>query len=113
VYITGKNNGLLSGGTSYTIASATADLTGASEGYGAQNSSISQTSGGPFTALAPYNGSANNVGIVNTTTRGLYTSAAPITGGTATLVLKAKSSPMARVGTDYTDLLTLTAAGNF
>jgi len=113
VYITGKNSGLFSSSTSYTIASASADLSIAAQGYGAQNSSITQTSGGPFTVVAPYNGASQNVGIVDTTTRSLYTSSTAITGGSATLLLKAKSSATSRVATDYADVLTLIAAANF
>jgi hypothetical protein len=113
VYIAGKNNGLLSATTSYLINSVSNNLTSLGEGYGAQNSSISQTSGGPFSVIGPYNGSGGTVGIVDSTTRSLYTSPGPITNGIASLLLKAKSSSSTATATDYSDIITLVAAGSF
>ncbi len=113
VYIVGKNNGLLSATTSYLINAVSNNLASLGEGYGAQNSSISQTSGGPFSVIGPYNGSGSTVGIVDTTTRSLYTSPSPITNGIASLLLKAKSSSSTATATDYSDIITLVAAGSF
>lgn len=113
VYLTGKNNGLLSSTTGYRITSATNNLSSLSEGYGAQNTTISQASGGPFTVLSPYNISGSNVGLIDTSARSLYTSPGPLTGGVATLTLLAKASANSVAATDYSDLLTLIAAGNF
>jgi hypothetical protein len=113
VYITGKNNGLLSGSTGYRISSVSNNLGNLSEGYGAQNISVSQTNGGPFTVTSPYAVSGTNVGILDTTTRSLYTSVSPLTGGVATLSLLARASTAAIAASDYADILTLIAAGNF
>jgi len=113
LYILSKNSGLNSASTASSIASASADLGSVSTGYGAQSSSASQSSGGPLTALSPYNGASNIVGIVDNSNRGLYTSAGPITSGVASLFLKAKAASTVVAANDYSDILTVVAAGNF
>lgn len=113
VYINGQNGGLKSNSTGYLINSLSNDLGGVAEGVGAQNSSVSQTSGGPFSVVSPYNGSSNTVGMVSSTTRSLYTSSAPITGGSGVLLLKAKSATTDVSATDYQEILTFVAAANF
>ena len=114
VYIYSANNGLLSAHTSHTISSVTGNLAALSEGFGIQNNSATQTSGGPLTALSPYNGAADNVGIVNSTIRELYsTGTNPIVGGRASVTLKMKPSASTPASSDYSDTLTLIAAGTF
>jgi hypothetical protein len=113
VYIAGKNGGLKSTATGYQINAVSSDLTSLSEGFGAQNSSVSQTSGGPYTVTSPYNGSGNIVGMIEASSRSLYTSSNPVTGGSGVLVLKAKSASMNVAATDYQEILTFVAAGNF
>lgn len=113
LYILSKNSGLVSASTASTIASASVDLGSVGTGYGAQSSSASQSAGGPLTALSPYNGAANIVGVVDSSNRGLYTSAGPITSGVASLLLKAKAASTIVAASDYTDTLTVVAAGNF
>jgi hypothetical protein len=113
VYIAGKNGGLLSTSTGYKIASVSNNLTAVAEGFGGQNTSISQSSGGPYTVASPYNGSSNTVGIIDTITRSLYTSTAPVTSGSGALRLKAKADVTDRAATDYQDVLTFIAAANF
>lgn len=113
VYISSQNGGLLSSSTSYLIAAVSNDLSVTSEGFGAQNSSVTQTSGGPYTVQTPYNGSGNNVGIISTLIRSLYSSTAPVTGGNGVLTLKAKASNTAVAATDYQEVITFTAAANF
>lgn len=113
VYISSKNGGLLSASTSYLISAVSNDLSVASEGFGAQNSSVTQTSGGPYTVQTPYNGSGNNVGIISTLIRSLYSSTGPVTAGSGVLTLKAKPSSSAIAATDYQEVITFTAAANF
>ncbi len=113
VYIAGQNAGLKSLASSYTLASATADLAAAQHGYGAQNVSITQTSGGPFTVEAPYNGTAATVGVMDTSIRPIYKTTGPIAGGRAATLLKAKSSPLTPAAADYTEVLTLIASASF
>ena len=113
VYIASANGGLKSTSANFTIPSATADLAAAATGYGAQNLTATQTSGGPITSTSPYNGAGNNVGIINTTTRQLFSASAPITGGRTSTQITAKASITTKAANDYADTLTLTAAGLF
>ena len=113
IYIASANGGLKSNTTSFTIASATADLASASSGYGAQNLSATQTSGGPITSTSPYNGAGNNVGIIDASTRQLFATSAPVTGGRTSTQISAKASITTKAASDYADTLTLTAAGLF
>ncbi len=113
VYIKGQNGGLKSNSTGYQIAAVSNDLSSISEGFGAQNSSISQVSGGPYSVASPYNVSGSTVGIINAITRSLYTSSSPVTTGNGVLLLKAKSTTTTVAATDYQEVLTLVAAANF
>ena len=113
VYITGQNGGLKSNSTGSQINAVTNDLASLPKGFGAQNSSVSQSSGGPFSVASPYNVSGTNVGIIGTITRSLYTSSTPVTSGNGVLVLKAKSATTDVAATDYQEVLTFVAAGNF
>ena len=113
IYIASANGGLKSTTANFTIPSATADLAAATTGYGAQNLTATQTSGGPITSTSPYNGAGNNVGIINTTTRQLFSTTVPITGGRTSTQITAKAAITTKAGNDYADTLTLTAAGLF
>ncbi|HTH72561.1 MAG TPA: hypothetical protein VL737_04345 [Candidatus Pristimantibacillus sp.] len=110
VLIRSQNAGLSSTAASYTIASATTDLTSASTGYGAQVSSTSQGSGGPMTSMSPFNGSSNNVGALTASWQQLATFAAPVTSGNVTTTLKAKASTIVPASTDYADILTISVS---
>ncbi|MEO7363921.1 MAG: hypothetical protein ABIV43_00225, partial [Candidatus Saccharimonadales bacterium] len=74
VYISGQNGGLRSPSTAYKINAVSTDLASAAEGFGARNNSVGQTSCSTYSVVAPYNVSGTNVGIVDSTTRSLYTS---------------------------------------
>ncbi|HET8991919.1 MAG TPA: hypothetical protein VFN31_02700 [Candidatus Saccharimonadales bacterium] len=113
VYIYSQNGGLTSVSNAYTIASATADLSTASSGYGAQVASVSQTSGGPLAGVSPYNGTGNNVGALSTSIQSILTSANPINGGSAAVKLLVLPSSTAPDANDYSDTLTLIAAASF
>ncbi len=118
VYITGQNGGLKSNSTGSQINAVSNDLSSLPAGFGAQNCnilacSISQTSGGPYSVASPYNGSGNIVGVVSSLTRSLYTSSTPLSGGSGVLFLKAKSATTDVAATDYQEILTFVAAGNF
>jgi hypothetical protein len=101
------NAGLTSSTLSYTIASATADLTAAAKGYGAQISSTSQASGGPIIAVSPFNGASNNVGALTTAWQQLASFTAPVTTGNVTFGLLAKTDTVVPAATNYNDVLTL------
>lgn len=113
VYVYSFNGGLRSGSVSYTLASATADLASVGEGFGAQIASVSQSSGGPFSKVSPYDGASDNVGALNTTFSTIFTSAGPLTGGSGSIQLKAKPSNITPEATDYAETLTLVAAASF
>lgn len=113
VYVKSTNAGLLSNDASHTISSTTADLSGSSTGYGVQGSTVAQGSGGPLSMTAPYNGAGQNVGLIDTALRQVFSAAAPITAGRGSFVLKAKSAAQTPAGADYQDILTIIAAGSY
>ena len=115
VYVKDTNTGLTSSTQSHTITSVSNDLTAIGEGYGAQKTSVSQTSGGPIRAVAPYNTTGTTVGILSSTTnRVIFDSTTqPVTGGVATFTLLAKPSITAPPAADYSDILTIVGAANF
>ncbi len=113
VYMYSLNSGLKSAATAYTIAALTGNLAAVQQGFGAQSASATQASGGPLTALSPYNGASDNVGITDTNIRQVYSSATPITSGRASILLKAKITSLAPASTDYTDTLTIIGAASF
>lgn len=114
VYIYDQYGGLRSANTNYTISSGSNDLSSIAEGFGLQAATVAETSGGPLAKVSPYNGTSNNVGIVNTTIREIFSStASPIVGGRGSIVLKSKVGATTPASTDYTDILTFIASANF
>lgn len=116
IYILGTNTGLLSNTVSHTISAVSSDLSnvGVTEGYGAQNNSVTQTSGGPMEAVSPYDGAGDNVGILDTAKRTIYdSSGAPVTSGRVSFRLKAKASNTTPAANDYSDVITVLATGSF
>lgn len=113
VYVYDVNGGLTSARAAATITSATGDLSALSSGYGAQGSSATQGVGGPFSIVSPYNVSSNNVGIIDTSIREVFSTSNPITSGRASFLLKAKSSAVTPAAGDYTDTLTVIASASF
>lgn len=113
VYISGQNNGLRSTTAAYTINAVSGDLSASQEGFGVQGVGGTQASGGPFNLAAPYNGSAQNVGLVDHSIRDIFTAANPVTGGRGSFILKAKSKPLTPSGSDYTEILTAIASASF
>lgn len=108
VLIKGQNGGLTSSRAAHTIVSASADLTAASSGYGAQVSSNGQASGGPIVAKSPFNGTSNTVGALTTSWQQLATFNAPVTGGAVSVGLLAKANAQVPSAPDYSDVLTIT-----
>lgn len=114
VYLYADGSGLTSATRSYTISSSSVDLTGVSEGFGIRSNSASQSSGGPLAAVSPYNGANDVVGILDTSTRNIYTSSgAPITAGRGSMLVKAKATTTTPSATDYTSTLTMIASATF
>lgn len=113
IYIYNQNSGLLSASAGFTIASATANLASAQTGYGAQVIATSQVAGGPITALSPFNGVSDNVGVINTSVIPILRTSSAVTTATATVRFKAKSSSTTPASSDYTDRLTFVAGMQF
>ena len=105
-----SGGGLTSAAAATTLSSATADLSLALSGYGAQVTTTGQVSGGPLTSKSPYNGATTNVGALTTSLQPILATATTITTGTSTITLKAKSDATTPGSTDYTDTLTFVAA---
>lgn len=114
VYLYDVNGGLVSASAGHTISSATGNLSVASEGYGFQVASVTESNGGPLAAVSPYNGVSETVGIVTTTPQTvLNTSSLPITGGRAALYVKAKAAVTTPAASDYADTITIVASASF
>ena len=113
VFVAGQNGSLLSPSASYQLDSVTGNLSALPKGFGLQGSSVSQDSGGPLSVVTPYNGGSDTVGQVTTTFQQLFTTTAPITGGRASAVVKAKADSAAPAKSDYSEILTVIGAANF
>jgi hypothetical protein len=108
VYIYSLNGGLKSVLNNYTITSASANLTGVNEGFGARVASSSQLS-----SVFPYNQALNTVGLLSTTANTVLNAAVPVVGGTAAIQLQAKASNTTPAATDYAETITVIAAASF
>jgi hypothetical protein len=109
VYVRDTNSGLKSTALNYTITSSSTNLASANSGYGIQGSTATG-----LAFLSPYNGSSDNIGLVDTTVRELLNSSgAPVTSGRASVLLKVKPSVTTPSASDYTDTLTLVASATF
>lgn len=113
VYILGKNGALKSDSTGSQISAVSDDLANLTRGFGVQSTSVGQASGGPYTVQSPYDVTGTYVGIVSAINRSLYSSSSPVTDGSGVLVLKAKSATDDVAASDYREVLTFIAAGNF
>lgn len=113
IYTYANNSGLVSANAGYTITSSTINLGGTNEGYGIRVDSATQTSGGPLTAVSPYNGVAENIGVIDTTSRTIFTSTGPIIDGRGSVLVKAKADAQTPAATDYTSIITMIASATF
>ncbi len=114
VYIYNSSSGLFSSNANYTIVSSSTNLATDLEGYGLQVSSVTQSSGGPLSSVSPYNGAAENVGILDTTTRNVFTSgSAPIVNGRGSIYVKAKAATTTPAAGDYASTVTMIASAAF
>ncbi|HEY2003916.1 MAG TPA: hypothetical protein VGH44_02265 [Candidatus Saccharimonadia bacterium] len=113
VYDGGQNGGLLSGSTGHMIASVAGDLASQTEGYGQQGVSATQTSGGPLSVASLYGLSGTNIGAVYQHLQELFITPGPIHGGRGSVDMLAKSNSLTPASADYTDLMTVVAAGAY
>jgi len=113
VYVAGLNDGLHSTAANFTISSTTSNLGTAPSGFGAQGSSVTQGSGGPFTISSPYNGASDNVGALVTNFQSIFSTSNPITAGRGSFLLKVKPSSLTPASNDYNETLIIIAAGTY
>lgn len=114
VYVLGENQGLLSSTVGHTIAAITGNLTGQQEGFGIRSDTTAESSGGPLAAVSPYNNSGEVVGTLPSTPEAIFsTSGSEISGGRGSILVKAKISDITPAGFDYTETITMVAAGLF
>ncbi len=113
VYVYGENAGLKSDVTATTILSSSGDLASLGSGFGAQGLTAGQSSGGPLSIVAPYAGTSQVVGVIDTTIREIFSTSAPVVDGRGSLVLKAKASAITPASSDYTEVLTFIASANY
>lgn len=113
IYIYGQNNGLLSATESHTIPAYSGNLTSQSEGFGAQGTNPTQTSGGPLTTASPFNGTGNSVGAEATGPQEMFYCVAAIIGGSSNANLQAITSHLTPASSDYQEILTFVASANF
>lgn len=111
IYMAGSSTGLFSTYGSHTISVTppSGDLSSLGEGFGLQ----ALTASSPLSMQSPYNGSSNVVGSVYTSFQPVFSATAPVTAGTATAKLMAKSSVSTPSAADYTNTLTFIAAASF
>lgn len=113
VYLYAINAGLTSASTGTTLTSASTDLSSAGTGYGLRIDTLTQSSG-TLAGVSPYTGSGDVVGIVDTTSRNIFTSSgAPITAGRGSVLVKAKASASTPAATDYSTVITMIASATF
>ena len=114
IYADGLNGGLTSQSTGYHIASSSGDLATLAEGFGEQEGSVTQTAGGPMAKNATYNVGGTNVGQDYTELGEMFTtSGAPVTSGVGSVVILGKAGAQTYSAADYTETITLVAAGSF
>jgi hypothetical protein len=88
-------------------------LSSSNQGYGLRVQSVTQTSG-TLVAVSPYAGSNDVVGVIDTTTRTVFTSNnAAIVGGRGSILLKAKASTTTPSASDYSTVITMIASATF
>lgn len=109
----GQYGGLFSATQNYTIVSETTDLDGESEGFGIQKYSTTQLYTGAngalyeILAISPYDGTGNNVGIIDQVFTKVFDSSGPLHSGRVSTLLKARASTSATPDTDYTETITI------
>lgn len=113
VYIQGTTGGLSSATTGHTITSVSDDLANQAEAVGIQATSTTQSSGGPLTAVSPYNGAGATVGLIPQQLESIFSSSTAITSGRGSFALKAKVSGLTPAAADYSETLTVVAVPSF
>lgn len=113
VFVEGEYGGLHSPTKSYTINGVNGNLATASEGIGLQGVSATDSSGGPFSLISPYNGSANNVGPDSTYYNEVLSTPQEIQSGSGVFEIQAKAGGTDPAASDYAEVLTFSASASF
>lgn len=113
VYGVSDNEGLASAATGYVISTASGDLDSLGEGIGARGDNVSESGGGPLLFGVSYDNSGNVIGAIDSQYRLMLSSAGPLSGGRASLLLKLKTSLSTPAATDYVDVYTMIATAGF
>jgi hypothetical protein len=113
LYGGGLYGGLYSAITGHTIGSTSTNLATSAEGWGEQDSSNTVGSGGPLITDSPYNVSGTNVGEDYIDLDEMFHSNVELTNGVGGVSLLAKSQILTPASSDYTETLTMVAAGSF
>lgn len=116
IFVYDQYAGLKSSNLNYTIPSVSNNLAagGVLEGFGLQGASKTDSSGGNFTYTAPYDGTTENVGLVNSTIQELFnTGSLPVISGRGSVYVKAKINALTPASNDYTDTITMIASSSF
>ncbi|MDP2656703.1 MAG: hypothetical protein Q8P11_04025 [bacterium] len=123
ITVQGTNGGLKSTTRDYTISTSYAgsatDLATLDEGFGiCVNPTTTTASVGTITRVAPYNGScsasSHNIGGLDATTpQTLITTSGVLTDGEIEVMLKGKSKATTPAGSDYSEVITFIATGEF
>lgn len=113
VFVYGQNAGLQSVSVGYSIPAVSGNLGALNNGFGIQGVGVTEVSGGPFSLEIGYSGSGDMVGITDTLVRQIFVSQAPLTGGRASFLIKAKSDNEAPAASDYAEVLTVIGSANY
>jgi hypothetical protein len=113
IFNAGQYSGLHSTLTGGSIPALTGNLSSSSHGFGLQGVTATQSSGGPLSIDSPYNVSGNTVGTESTSFTPTFTTSNPVTSGTASLDILAKSANTDPASSDYTEVLTFLASASF
>lgn len=113
VFVYGQNAGLESISVGYSIPAVSGNLGALGSGFGIQGVGVTEASGGPLSLEVGYSGSGDTVGITDTLVRQIFVSQAPLTGGRASFIVKAKSDNETPAASDYAEILTVIGAANY
>ncbi len=78
-----------------------------------RGTSVSQTTGGPFSIVSPFNGAANVTGAPASTYLPIFSTTAAVSGATATADVLGKAATTTPSASDYAEVLTFVAAASF
>ena len=125
IVVKGDNGGLYSTTTTQTIPSGNLDLA-SNDGFGIQNYDYSGSSTyqedysgsggsnlGAISVESNYDGTASEIGEIDTDFLKVYDASGPIDDGRTSLLVKAKADGSTNAASDYTETITIVAVGRY